>query len=228
MSNEELMSQVKDIFDHAAEDIRQEQKAEHIKITETLAASINGSFTIDDGKVMLFLMYQTPLAEVDRDNALNAHAIGDMTPEQAEAEGFSGGRVQMPYTFDSMADAVENMNSKVAAVMADMAAQGRGWASVTAHKHQATTIYLCVAGGCITVTKVLPTGDKLSECLVRGGTTSSPPALESLPSEASDLAQAQWQFTCTPQVLRQDYPKAYQAMVKEIMSKMEGLMGDDE
>lgn len=227
-SNEELMSQVKAILDEANADLSKKQMEEAVRLVETVSTSIGKEFEIEGDKVLLFMMYQTPVSEVDKDNVLNAHLIAGLSDTEAEARGFSGGSIQMPFTFDSMSDAVENMNSRMAAVMADMAAEGKGWATITAHKHQATTIYMCVAGGSLTVTKVLPTGDKLSESRATGGTMSTPPAVESLPSEASPLAEAQWQFTAMPQVLRQQYPKAYKAMVTEIMSKLEGMTGDDE
>jgi len=221
MSDNDIMSQVQSIMEEAASQLKEEKKRESVLLTEQMVTEIHQEFSVSGDNVLFFMIKEIPIGEVDIDHALNSEQVKGKALDKAEAEGWTGGSVSTPYTFDSRSQAIADLDNKVGAMIADLGAEGRSWATLTAHKHQATTIYMLVGGGSLTVTKVLPTGDKVTEY------HTAPVPQDAVPDHSKELAQAQWNFTATPQILRLNYPTAYKALADKVRERMED-MGDDD
>ncbi len=180
------------------------------------------NLTPKDKQVVLLLLGQKPIKEVDVERAHRPPEAKDKTVEQLEQEGYKGGAISMPFTFDTYDDAIENFESKVSAILADFSQGQMAWASISCHKEQGTTTYIMVAAPCVTLHKVLPTGDSVTQHFDPATGTDTTDIQRNLYKEGKRIAKAQYAFTVEPQLMRQQYPETYQVMLQKTMKMVEG------
>lgn len=218
--DKELMNEVAGIVDDAAERINKAREEESKQVLKTLVGMTQRDDLVPTGEQVLFYMItQRSIDDVDADKAHRAPQAEGKTVEQLRAEGYTGGSITHPFTFDTYDDAVNNLESKVGAIIADYSQSPKPWGSITCHKEQGTTTYIMVAASCVTLHKVLPTGDTVTNYY--DPDTSNTKDIEAvLYKEGKRIVQAQYTFTTAPQVLRRQYPETYGAMVKQALKAM--------
>jgi hypothetical protein len=213
-----LMSEVKGIIDEAAEAMTIARATESKSVLLTVVQKMKEDNMLPTGQqVLLLLLGQKPIKEVDAQEAHRPPAAEGKTVEQLEAEGYTGGAISMPYTFDNYDDAIENLESKVGSLLADHSQGQQAWASISCHKEQGTTTYIMVASACVTLHKVLPTGDSVTQHYdpVTGAETTD--VQDNLYKAGKRIAKAQYAFTCQPQLMRKQYPDTYQVMLNKAL-----------
>lgn len=222
MSNDDkdLMAEVQSIVDAAVTDIRKAREAEMKQVLGTLVKESRKENLLPSGQqVMLYLIGQTPIDTVDPDKAVRTQGTEGKTIEQLKAEGYTGGNVTRPFTFDTYDECLHNLNSPVSAVLTDWSQKQRAWASVTCYKEQGTTTYIMVASKCVTIHKVLPTGDSLTSFF--DPSTSDEEQIEStLYTEGKRIVGSQYRFTTAPQEMRKEYPDTYKVMLSQALKAM--------
>ncbi len=218
--DKELMNEVASIVDDAAERINKAREAEAKEVLRTIVKKSTEDNLLPTGEQVLFyMMSQQPIDDVDADKAYRAPGAEGKTVEQLRAEGYTGGALTMPFTFDTYDDAVGNLESKVGAIIADYSQQQRPWGSITCHKEQGTTTYIMVAANCVTLHKVLPTGDTVTNYY--DPDTSDTKDVEAvLYKEGKRIVQAQYTFTVAPQAMRKQYPETYNALLKQALKAL--------
>jgi|694.fasta_scaffold15709_10 hypothetical protein len=218
--DKELMNEVASIVDDAAERINKAREAEAKEVLRTIVKKSTEDNLLPTGEQVLFyMMSQQPIDDVDADKAYRAPGAEGKTVEQLRAEGYTGGALTMPFTFESYDDAVGNLESKVGAIIADYSQKQRPWGSITCHKEQGTTTYIMVAANCVTLHKVLPTGDTVTNYY--DPDTSDTKDVEAvLYKEGKRIVQAQYTFTVAPQAMRKQYPETYNALLKQALKAL--------
>jgi len=216
----ELMGEVASIIDEAKERIIKARADEAKNALLALAKQATNDNLLPSGQQVLFyLVSEMPISEVDADKAVRPSGAEGKTIEQLREEGYTGGAVTMPFTFDTYDDAVGNLESKVGAIIADFSQQQKPWASVTCHKEQGTTTYIMVAAACVTVHKVLPTGDTVTSHY-DPETSDTKDIEQGLYKEGKRIVQAQYTFTVAPQAMRKQYPETYKVMLEQALKAL--------
>ena len=221
MSNDkELMSEVASIIDEAKERINKARADEAKNALLALAKQAAEDNMLPTGQQVLFyLVSAIPISDVNADTAIRPPGTEDKTVEQLREEGYSGGAVTKPFTFDTYDDAVGNLESKVGAIIADYSQQQKPWASVTCHKEQGTTTYIMVAAACVTVHKVLPTGDTVTSHY-DPETSEAKDIDQSLYKAGKRIVQAQYTFTVAPQAMRKQFPETYKVLLEQALKAL--------
>jgi hypothetical protein len=141
--NDPLMSEVKSIMDEAAEAMTIARATESKSVLLTVVQKMKEDNLLPTGQqVLLLLLGQKPIKEIDAQEAHRPPAAEGKTVEQLEAEGYTGGVIAKPYTFDNYDDAIENLESKVGSLLADHSQGQQAWASISCHKEQGTITYM--------------------------------------------------------------------------------------
>jgi len=228
MSDDELMAEVSSIINGASEAIQKDQGEEMKQVLASIAkAASEGDLVPKGQEVMMFLLIQRDIHSIDPDTANRTALTMGKTIQELEAEGASGASVSEPYTFDSCDEAVEHLGNPLSSLLATDMAGDRGWASIVSYVEQGTTTYIMVASRCVTIRKVLPTGDTMTSYFNPDSSESSEVEAQ-LYANGKRIVEAQYRFTATAQVLKASYPSAYEALVKRARRKMEDDNGSDE
>ena len=219
--NDPLMSEVESIMSEAAEAISMARAAESKGVLLSVVQKMTEDNLSPTGQqVLLLLLGQKPIREVDAEDAHRPPAAEGKTVEQLEAEGYTGGAISMPFSFDNYDEAVSNLESKVGSLLADYSQGQKAWASISCHKEQGTTTYIMVASACVTLHKVLPTGDSVTQHYDPATGADTTDVQNNLYQEGKRIAKAQYAFTVQPQQMRQQYPDTYQVMLDKALKLM--------
>ena len=220
--NDPLMNEVEGIMNEAAEAISMARAAESKSVLLTVVQKMTEDNLLPTGQqVVLLLLGQKPIKEVDGKEAHRPPAAEGKTIEQLEAEGYTGGAISMPFTFDNYDDAINNLESKVGSLLADHSQGQMAWASISCHKEQGTTTYIMVASACVTLHKVLPTGDSVTQHHDPATGAETTDVQDNLYKEGKRIAKAQYAFTVQPQLMRKQYPDTYQVMLNKALKIVE-------
>lgn len=221
-SNDPLMSDLESIIDEAAEAMTIARATESKSVLLTVVQKMNEDNLLPTGQqVLLLLLGQKPIRQVDAQEAHRPPAAEGKTIEQLEAEGYTGGAISAPFTFDDYDDAINNLESKVGALLADYSQGQIAWASISCHKEQGTTTYIMVASSCVTLHKVLPTGDSVTQHYDPATGAETTDVQNNLYKEGKRIAKAQYAFTCQPQMMRKQYPDTYKVMLNKALKIVE-------
>jgi len=222
MSNDdkELMDEVASIMNAATKDISKAREAEMKQVLGTLVTKATEENLLPTGQqVLIYLIGQTPIDDIDADNAVRTDDTRGKTIEQLKQEGYTGGSVTRPFHFDTYEACLENLDNPVAAILADYSQHQRSWASVTCYKEQGTTTYIMVASNCVTIHKVLPTGDSITS--FHDPSTSESDEVESmLYAQGKRIVSSQYRFTQGPQQMRHEYPSVYKVLLDKALKAM--------
>ena len=134
MSNDDkdLMNEVAGIVDAAAEDINKAREAEMKLVLRTIVTKSQEDNLLPSGQqVLMYLIGQAPIETIDPDQAVRTDETKGKTIDQLKQEGYTGGKVTRPFTFDTYEACLENLSSPVAAILADYSQKQMAWASVT-------------------------------------------------------------------------------------------------
>lgn len=228
MSEDELMSEVASIIDGAGKAVQEDQGEEMKQVLASIVKQATADSLVPKGQeVMMFLVIQKDIHSIDQDTANRTAFTMGKTVEQLEAEGATGASVTEPFTFESYDEAVHHMGNPLSSLLATDMAGDRGWASVVSYIEQGTMTYIMVASRCVTIRKVLPTGDTVTSHY-NPDTSEHTDVEKQLYANGKRIVEAQYSFTATAQILKQQYPSAYEALVKKAKRKMEGDDGSDE
>jgi hypothetical protein len=219
--NKDLMNEVAGIMDTAAKDIDKAREAEMKLVLRTIVDRSQEDKLLPTGQqVLLYLIGQTPIEDIDSDKAVRTDDTRGKTVEQLKQEGYTGGNVTRPFTFDTYEDCLGNMDNPISAILADYSQHQRPWASVTCHKEQGTTTYIMVASHCVTIHKVLPTGDSITS--YHNPSTSETEQVEGmLYTQGKRIVKSQYRFTTGIQQMRKEYPSVYKVMLDKTLKAME-------
>lgn len=218
--NKDLMDEVASIMNAATKDINKAREAEMKQVLGTLVTKATEENLLPTGQqVLIYLIGQTPIDNIDPDTAVRTDETRGKTIEQLKQEGYTGGNVTRPFHFDTYEACLENLDNPVAAILADYSQHQRSWASVTCYKEQGTTTYIMVASNCVTIHKVLPTGDSVTS--FHDPTTSGSDEVESmLYAQGKRIVSSQYRFTQGPQQMRHEYPSVYKVLLDKALKAM--------
>lgn len=228
-NDKELMNEVAGIMNNVAKEVDKAREAEMKLVLRAVATkSLEDKLLPTGQQVLMFLIGQTPIENVDPDRAVRTGDTEGKTIEELKQEGYTGGNVTRPFTFDTYDDCLENLDNPVSAILADYSQQQRPWASVTCHKEQGTTTYIMVASHCVTIHKVLPTGDTVTS--YHNPDTSDNQQVEALLyTQGKRIVASQYRFTTGVQLMRRDYPSVYKTMLEQTLKAIgESDNGNDE
>lgn len=222
MSNDDkdLMNEVASIMNAAAKDIDKARETEMKLVLRTIVTKSQEDNLLPTGQqVLMYFIGQAPIDTIDPDKAVRTDETKGKTIDQLKQEGYTGGNVTRPFHFDTYEACLENLDSPVAAILADYSHKQRAWASVTCYKEQGTTTYIMVASNCVTIHKVLPTGDSVTS--FHDPTTSGSDEVESmLYAQGKRIVSSQYRFTTGPQQMRHEYPSVYKVMLDQTLKAM--------
>lgn len=218
--NKDLMDEVASIMNAATKDINKAREAEMKQVLGTLVTKATEENLLPTGQqVLIYLIGQTPIDNIDPDTAVRTDETRGKTIEQLKQEGYTGGNVTRPFHFDTYEACLENLDNPVAAILADYSQHQRSWASVTCYKEQGTTTYIMVASNCVTIHKVLPTGDSITS--FHDPSTSGSDEVESmLYAQGKRIVSSQYRFTQGPQQMRHEYPSVYKVLLDKALKAM--------
>lgn len=218
--NKDLMDEVASIMNAATKDINKAREAEMKQVLGTLVTKATEENLLPTGQqVLIYLIGQTPIDNIDPDTAVRTDETRGKTIEQLKQEGYTGGNVTRPFHFDTYEACLENLDNPVAALLADYSQHQRSWASVTCYKEQGTTTYIMVASNCVTIHKVLPTGDSITS--FHDPSTSGSDEVESmLYAQGKRIVSSQYRFTQGPQQMRHEYPSVYKVLLDKALKAM--------
>jgi len=224
--DKDLMAEVEGIINNAASDIKENKRTEMLGVLDTIATSSEQQFTYDEEPYGLILIQQINLDQVDESMAHRPKHAEGKDIKRLKEEGYGAGAVTTPYQTKTLDDLREVLDSPANQMLTDITMGKKDWASVTRHKTNGATVYLMVAGGCVTTWTKTPSGEVItSHHDTRDEDLDT--ILKSVCGECKQLLRSQWSFTSHIQVLRNNYPKSYAELAREMEIKLEE-MGDEE
>lgn len=227
-NDKELLNQVEEIMDNAAYDISKAKEQEMKAVMATLVQKSQQDNLLPTGdQVLYFMIGEQDIDQVNPDEAARTPTTEGKTIDQLRNEGYTGGRVTMPFTFDNPKDAIENFENVISGILADYSQGSRSWASVTCYKEQGTLTYVMVASRCVTIHKVLPTGDTVTTYHDPDNESTKEDVAKDLYSTGKRLVEAQYTFTCAPQVMRTQFPNTYKATLEQVIKAMKERDNED-
>jgi hypothetical protein len=224
--DKELMSELEGIMTDAAKTIKEDRRTEMLGVLRTIAEASEADFSYDEEPYALILIQQVGLDKVAENAVVRPEATKGKSIEELDAEGYGGGVVTSPYQTKTLDDLREVLDSPANQLLTDITLGKKDWASVTRHKSNGAIMYMMVAGGCVTTYTKTPSGETItSHTDVRDESIDS--LLKSICGECQELLRSQWSFTSHIQLLRNNYPKSYAELAKEMERKLEEF-GDEE
>jgi hypothetical protein len=218
--DKDLMAEVESIINNASTGIKGERRKEMLGALEAIAMRSESEFTYDKEPYGLILIQQVGLGDVDAEDAHRPKEAQGMSREQLEQAGYGASRVTSPFTTETLDGLREILDSPANQMLTDIMMGKKDWASVTRHKQNGATMYLMVAGGCVSSWTKTPSGEIItSHTDLREEPIDA--LLKTVCGECKELLRSQWGFTSTIQLLRNNYPNSYAELAREMERKLE-------
>lgn len=224
--DKELMSELESIINGAASDIKEDKRTGMLRALRSISENAEREFSFTEEPYALMLIQQVGLDEVDERTAQRPPETEGMTLKQLEAEGYGAGAVTKPFTTATLEELTEIMDSPANQLMTDVSLGKKDWASITRHKQNGATIYMMVAGGCVTTLTLTPSGEEVTSHSNMND-EDIPSIINSVCGDCQTMLKSQWNFTSSIQILRNQYPNSYAQLAKE-MEKRFKEMGDEQ
>ena len=224
--DKQLMSELESIINNAAKGHRENKRKEMLQALRTISQSAEKDFSFTEEPYALILIQQVGLDEVDEHTAHRPPEAQGMSLKQLDAEGYGAGAVTRPFTTATMEELTDIMDSPANQLMTDVSLGKKDWASVTRHKQNGATVYMMVAGGCVTTLTLTPSGEEVtSHSDMRD--EDIPALINSVCGDSQAMLKSQWNFTSSIQMLRNQYPNSYAELAKEMEQRFRE-MGDEQ